>query len=111
MARRTVERSALLLAPVVLASVAAAAQEPPPDPARVKEGSAVYAQNCSPCHGVKMQDPQGAFDLRTFPHGSRERFLRSVTQGKGSMPPWDGVLTPEEIDSLWAYVLTGGRDP
>jgi mono/diheme cytochrome c family protein len=110
MTRRTVGRLALLLAPVGLAT-AAAAQEPPPDPARVREGAAVYAQNCSPCHGVKMQDPQGALDLRTFPRGSRGRFVRSVAEGKGSMPPWGGVLTPEEIDSVWAYVLTGGRDP
>jgi alcohol dehydrogenase (cytochrome c) len=90
----------------------AAAQEPPPaDAERVRQGAAVYAQNCAPCHGPRMEDPQGAFDLRTFPRGQRARFVRSVTQGKGSMPPWGDVLSEAEIDGLWAYVLSGGRAP
>jgi mono/diheme cytochrome c family protein len=25
------------------------------------------------------------------------------------MPPWGDVLKPEDIDNLWAYVLTGGK--
>ena len=28
-----------------------------------------------------MQDPQGAFDLRKFPHNERERFIGSVARG------------------------------
>ncbi len=54
-----------------------------------------------------MADPEGAFDLRTFPHDQHERFVNSVTHGKNSMPGWGGALKPEEIEALWAYVVAG----
>ena len=75
----------------------------------VKKGSAIYSQNCSPCHGPRMLDPQGAFDLRTFPKDDRNRFLTSVSKGKNQMPPWGGLLSPVEIDTLWAYVFVGEK--
>ena len=52
----------------------------------------------------------GAFDLREFPHDDKARFVNSVTHGKNNrMPPWGDILKPEDIDNLWAYVLTGGK--
>ncbi len=75
----------------------------------VKKGSAIYSQNCSPCHGPRMLDPQGAFDLRTFPKNDRERFITSVTKGKNQMPPWGGLLSAAEIESLWAYAFVGEK--
>jgi mono/diheme cytochrome c family protein len=78
-------------------------------PERIKEGSGIYSQNCAPCHGPRMADPQGAFDLRTFPPDQKSRFLNSVTNGKNSMPPWGGLFSPEQIDSLWAYVMAGEK--
>jgi len=74
-------------------------------PEQVQLGASVYARNCSACHGARMLDPQGAFDLRQFPHDEHERFVTSVTRGKNQMPPWGGVLKPEEIEALWAYVI------
>lgn len=76
---------------------------------RIQKGSAVYSQNCSPCHGPRMLDPQGAFNLRTFPRDERERFLVSVTKGKNQMPPWGGLLSREDIESLWLYVIAGEK--
>jgi mono/diheme cytochrome c family protein len=75
------------------------------DPDRVKTGAEIYERNCSPCHGARMMDPQGASDLRKFPHDQRERFLNSVTKGKNQMPPWGGLLRPEDVEALWAYVV------
>lgn len=74
-----------------------------------KKGAAIYSQNCGPCHGPRMLDPQGAFDLRTFPKNDRNRFITSVTKGKNQMPPWGGLLSPAEIESLWAYVFIGEK--
>ena len=54
-----------------------------------------------------MQDAQGAFDLRKFPSDQKGRFVASVTKGKNTMPPWGDVLTAEDLDALWAYVMTG----
>lgn len=72
-------------------------------------GAEIYARNCSACHGARMLDPQGAFDLRKFPRDQRERFVTSVSKGKNAMPPWGDVLKPEEIEALWLYITTGER--
>ena len=74
-----------------------------------KKGAAIYSQNCGPCHGPRMLDPQGAFDLRTFPKNDRNRFITSVAKGKNQMPPWGGLLSHAEIESLWAYVFIGEK--
>jgi mono/diheme cytochrome c family protein len=56
-----------------------------------------------------MREPQGAFDLREFPHDAHERFVSSVTRGKNQMPPWGGLLKPADVEALWAYVVAGER--
>jgi mono/diheme cytochrome c family protein len=85
------------------------AQDTTPSAEQIKKGSATYAQNCAPCHGPRMLDPQGAFDLRTFPRAEKDRFITSVSKGKNQMPPWAGLLSPEDIESLWSYVLAGEK--
>ena len=73
-------------------------------PEQLKAGAEIYARNCSPCHGARMLDPQGASDLRKFPRDQRERFVNSVTRGKNQMPAWGDLLKPEQVEALWAYV-------
>jgi mono/diheme cytochrome c family protein len=77
--------------------------------AQIRLGADLFARNCSPCHGPHMQDPEGAFDLRTFPAEQHTRFVSSVSNGKNAMPPWGGLLKPEEIEALWAYVMAGEK--
>ena len=104
-------KTAVALA-VALVCATASAQKPPRQKFSAKQiraGAALFAQNCAPCHGAHMADPEGAFDLRTFPHDQHERFVDSVTHGKNSMPPWGGALKPEEIEALWAYVVAGEK--
>jgi mono/diheme cytochrome c family protein len=74
------------------------------------KGKALYAHHCSHCHGFNMVNAGSiAYDLRQFPHNDKPRFVRSVTEGKnGRMPQWGDLLKSEEIDEIWAYVLTGG---
>ncbi len=49
------------------------------------------------------------YDLRDFPPNDKARFVNSVTEGKnGRMPQWGDLLKPQEIDEIWAYVMTGG---
>ncbi len=95
----------------VLAQIAPARADAPdaPSPEQIKKGSAAYAQNCSPCHGPRMLDPQGAFDLRMFPQDQKSRFVTSVSKGKNQMPPWGGLLNADDIDALWAYVTAGEK--
>jgi cytochrome c6 len=99
------------LVAAALACAPAPAQSPAQNFAagQLKTGAEIYARNCSPCHGARMLDPQGASDLRKFPRGERERFVNSVTRGKNQMPPWGDLLKPEEVEALWAYVVAGEK--
>jgi len=90
-----------LLIALAFASGAATAQ----DAQKLKAGADIYERNCSPCHGARMMDPQGAADLRKFPQDQHDRFVNSVTKGKNQMPPWGGLLKPEEVEALWTYVV------
>jgi mono/diheme cytochrome c family protein len=92
---------------LLLLGATAAAEDFPPD--RIKAGASIYSRNCSPCHGTRMQNPEAAFDLRTFPPDEHERFVSSVTHGKNQMPPWGDLLDANDIESLWAYVMAGER--
>ena len=99
----------LMLGCVLVVVCAGAAAQEIFAPEMIKEGADRYSQNCAPCHGPRMADPQGAFDLRTFPPDQKNRFLTSVTKGKSSMPPWGGLYSAEEIETLWAYVMAGEK--
>ena len=96
----------LVAALLALALADAAAQEPKV----IAKGAELYERHCAPCHGPHMKNPEGAADLRKFPRDARERFGNSVAKGKNNMPPWGDLLKPDEIDSLWAYVLAGEKD-
>ena len=76
----------------------------------VARGRSLYAHHCSHCHGFNMVTAGTvAYDLRRFPPNDKPRFANSVMNGKGNMPPWKGTLSQEQIDLLWAYVVTGGK--
>ena len=76
----------------------------------VARGRSLYAHHCSHCHGFNMvTSGTVAYDLRKFPHNDKARFVNSVTNGKGGMPPWKGTISEEQLDQLWAYVLSGGK--
>jgi mono/diheme cytochrome c family protein len=115
MARRHQAALRRAATPLVLASLLAVApaiaQTPVATfaPETVKKGSSIFAQNCAACHGARMADPQGAFDLRKFPRDEKSRFQTSVTKGKNSMPPWGDLLQADEIEALWAYVMAGEK--
>jgi mono/diheme cytochrome c family protein len=76
---------------------------------QIVAGAELYAVNCSPCHGARMQDPGAAFNLRKFPPDQRDRFVNSITRGKNQMPPWGDFFKPDQLDALWAYIMAGER--
>ena len=76
---------------------------------QIATGAELYAVNCSPCHGARMEDPGAAFNLRKFPPDQRERFVNSVMRGKNQMPPWGDFFKPDQLQALWAYVVAGER--
>jgi cytochrome c55X len=98
----------LSLAALVLAAGAARAQAPAPTPAspeEIQNGRRLYVSYCTRCHGVSLVSPGGAFfDLRTFPSNDKERFMRSMKEGKRAMPAWGGIIKPHEMEALWVYI-------
>ena len=103
-------RSAPLVAAIAIAlGPANALAQEQFSPAQIKLGASIYSQNCAPCHGPRMADPQGAFDLRAFPPGEKNRFLNSVSKGKNQMPPWGDLFSADEIEALWAYTMAGEK--
>jgi mono/diheme cytochrome c family protein len=107
----------LVTAASIFLSVTVAAQysrteKPPPTKAEFEQGAQLFSQICSHCHGPQMVNPGNwSFDLRKFPHNDRARFFNSVMNGKNAMPPWKDILKPDEIEAIWAYVRTGGKEP
>ena len=76
------------------------------DAAQVREGAALYALRCAGCHGTDLLNTSGgwSFDLRRLRPDEHDRFVESVTNGKDNMPSWYGILKPEEMDAIWAYI-------
>lgn len=90
----------------------AAVESEQADAQMVAKGKTLYAHHCSHCHGFNMVNPGTVtYDLRQFPRDDKARFVHSVTNGKnGRMPQWGDLLRRDEIDDLWAYVKTGGKE-
>ncbi len=74
------------------------------DKALVDAGEKVYAANCATCHGPDLVNPGDTPDLKKLSAGEKARFVESVTDGKGQMPAWGGILSDEQIEQLWAYI-------
>ena len=74
------------------------------DGAVIDAGAALYEDYCSGCHGPRLRNPGGSFDLRELTEPERERFDVGVLDGKNMMPPWRGTISQEGLDQLWAYI-------
>ena len=74
--------------------------------AEAEAGAAIYDDYCSRCHGEGLHNTSGGvtFDLRRLRPTEHERFVNSVLNGKKDMPPWRGVLKPDQIEEVWAYI-------
>ena len=77
-------------------------------------GEPVFKKNCVMCHGAdgtgktKMGLKLGAADLTSndIQSLSDEAIAQTLRAGKGKMPAFDKLLTPEEIASVIQYVRT-----
>ncbi len=98
----SVARRGLAALAMLLGLSAAAAQNTGTESAEA--GRRIYVMSCQRCHGLNLATNGIGFDLRTFPQHDKERFLRSVTNGKGAMPAWGATLKREQMDLIWAYI-------
>jgi len=81
---------------------AAFAQEQ--DKAKIAAGEQTFSDYCSTCHGDNLISTGQIPDLRRLKAADRSKFETTVTNGKNQMPPWKGVLKPDQIDGLWSYI-------
>ena len=72
----------------------------------VEKGDTLYHNRCAGCHGEQLKAFAGgpAFDLRRLRPDEHDRFAESVISGKDNMPSWYGILKPDEIEAIWAYI-------
>ena len=80
------------------------ANDAAPDQAKIDAGETVYNMRCAVCHGDDLVNTGQNFDLRKLKADERPRFENSVRNGKNQMPPWNGVLSGDDIDHLWHYI-------
>ena len=95
---------------VVFCALAAAQSASAQDRSLIEAGAEVYQTHCAQCHGERLVSTGSIFDLRRLRSDERSRFDKAVKEGKGQMPAWDGVLSAEEFDQLWAYVRSRAND-
>lgn len=93
------------IAALLLACSGAAGAQDAPAPTPADAGRKVYTSYCARCHGIELRVGSSAFyDLRTFPKDDKARFVESVMKGKRAMPAWEGIVTAQQVDELWAYI-------
>ncbi|MFV0416868.1 MAG: cbb3-type cytochrome c oxidase N-terminal domain-containing protein [Chthoniobacterales bacterium] len=95
------------------------------DPQIVQKGEAVYQLSCSPCHAADLSAKMGEISLPGQPlndaewkYGGEPMTIINVVQ-KGSpdksapiqMPPWEQVLSAEQITQVVAFVLSHHQQP
>jgi mono/diheme cytochrome c family protein len=72
--------------------------------ASIAKGGEIFANTCVICHGEDGQGGSGGgapLAGVTDPAAA----MQTITGGRNSMPPFDGVLTPEQIRDVAAYVV------
>jgi cytochrome c55X len=74
------------------------------DQLEIAAGAEIYQETCSACHGERAVSPGAIPDLRKLGPDERPKFDVVVTDGKGQMPAWGGVLSDEQIGQIWAYI-------
>lgn len=72
-------------------------------------GEQVYEEHCQTCHGEKLRSAGAIPDLREVGENERAKFDKMVMEGRGQMPAWQGVVSPQELNQLWAYIRRNGR--
>jgi hypothetical protein len=53
---------------------------------------------------LRLARPQASHQRRELGAADRARFDTAVLEGRGQMPPWQGVLSAQDFDQLWAYI-------
>lgn len=90
------------------AAAAAAAFEVTPE--AIAAGATVFAQNCVPCHGANLEGGIGPtfLDDQWIHGGQAADIINTIANGvlEKGMVRWQGILSPEQINQVAAYVIS-----
>jgi cytochrome c oxidase cbb3-type subunit 3 len=79
-------------------------------PEAVTAGQAVFTQNCVACHGADLTGIIGPsfLDDEWLHGGQASQIIHIITVGvpEKGMVPWGGILSPEQINQVAAFVIT-----
>jgi quinohemoprotein ethanol dehydrogenase len=84
--------------------------QPPPLTASadtVKQGQVLFAARCASCHANAPHTLTP--DLRRMSSETHNAFQQIVLGGvlkNAGMPPWDGILSPADVDAIHAYLIS-----
>ncbi len=85
------------------------------DRATLAHGQSIFGANCVACHGDdgvgRVLGAADFTDLRFVDDKAPRDFYLTVTQGKGSMPAWQGRLSQEERWAVIDYLRTFSYEP
>jgi mono/diheme cytochrome c family protein len=96
--------AALLIPPCLAQAPAPAPAAPQTGAPNVAHGQEIFASTCVICHGEDGQGGHGGgapLAAVTNPAAA----IQTITAGRNTMPAFDGVLTPEQIRDVAAYVV------
>ena len=105
---RVIMRKIFLASSAACVVLGAWADAPAQD--QIEAGEQVYEEHCASCHGVKLRRTGAMPDLKEQKADGRARFDQMVMGGRGQMPAWQGIIGPNELDQLWAYVRSRAND-
>jgi len=61
---------------------------------------------CGTCHTLQSAESSGVIGPNLDVLKPRiEQIISAVTNGIGDMPPWEGILTKEEIEAVAHYIF------
>ena len=97
---------------VLTQSVALAADDEPPEIVMPRaSGKVHYAKfNCGTCHkadGSGGPSPGGPASNLRETKLTREELVNAMANGRNGMPPYRGVINPENIDALAVWIKDG----
>jgi len=75
---------------------------------KIELGLNVYNNKamCGSCHTLKVAKSDGEIGPNLdMLKPQLEQIVNVVTNGIGVMPPWEGILTPEEIEAVAYFVF------
>jgi len=79
---------------------------------KMKSGLEVYNNKamCGTCHALQAAGSTGEIGPNLdMLKPKMSHIINAVTNGIGVMPPWEGILTTEEIEAVAYYVFTSTR--